>query len=129
MEPIPGTASIVQAGLDEAVQSLFDVADAPLASAEELRRAVTSPAVKAVLEMRIEQMVKHGHTAENDDSLPIGWLPKEARDYAGIALNCIGPTASERNLPRALKSLARTAALCLAAYDRIDRAMKNGEAK
>jgi hypothetical protein len=32
--------------------------------------------------MRIEQIVKHGHTSANDAMLPILWLPKQAADHA-----------------------------------------------
>jgi hypothetical protein len=122
-----GTRAIVEQAAETAAQTLFSAADVPLARAEELLEAIQGTAVRAVLEMRIEQMVKHGHTAAKDDDLPIGWLPREARDYAAIAMHCVGTTAKDRNLPRARRSLAKTAALCLAAIDRLDRAVARGE--
>jgi hypothetical protein len=123
----PGSRSIVQDGLDEATQSLFSAADVPLAKAEELRAAVTSPAVRAVLEMRIEQIVKHGHDAEADLMLPILWLPKQAHEYAQIAVESVGVTGRDRDLERACKCLARTAALSIAAIDRIRAAIERRE--
>jgi hypothetical protein len=103
-------------------------ADVPLARADELLAAIAGPAVRRVLEMRIEQIVKHGHSAENDETLPLLWLPKQARrDHAQIACDRIGVTGKDRNLEAAEKSLARTAALCLAALDRIRRARERGK--
>ena len=115
-----GTRAIVQDGLDEAAQSLFSAADVPLAKAEELRAAVTSPAVRAVLEMRIEQMVKFGHSLEGDLDLPIGWLPMEARQDLQIAADCINAKEPDRNLVRARARIVRAAAMCLAAIDVLD---------
>jgi hypothetical protein len=121
--------AIISHALDHAAASLFDVAgSAPLASAEELRAALTGPAMAMVCRMRIEQIVKHGHTAENDETLPLIWLPKQARDHAQIACANIGVTGKDRNLAAAEKGLARTAALCLAALDRLRLARERGEA-
>jgi hypothetical protein len=122
-----GTNAIVDAATTETAQSLFAAADVPLARSEELLAALQGPAMRAVCAMRVEQIVKHGHTAENDEMLPILWLPKQARDHAQIACDRVGVTGKDRNLEAAKLSLARTAALCLAAIDRIDAAMKAGE--
>jgi hypothetical protein len=122
------TSSIVQHGLDAAKQTLFSAASVPLASAEELLAAVSGPALKAVLEMRIEQIVKYGHTVENDAMLPLLWLPRQAADYARIACDRVGVTGKDRNLNAAIKALVRSAALSLAAIDRIKAAiMEQGE--
>lgn len=119
---LTGTAGIVQAGLDQARQTLFSAADVPLAGTYDLLAAVSGYAVRIVLEMRIEQIVKHGHTSENDEMLPILWLPKQAKDYAQIACDRIGVTGKDRNLDAAERALARCAALCLASIDRLRQA-------
>jgi hypothetical protein len=124
----PGTSAIVEQGLEEAAQALFSAADVPLARADELLAAIAGPAVRAVLEMRIEQIVKHGHSIENDETLPLLWLPRQAREHAQVACDRIGVTGKDRNLEAVEKSLARTAALCLAALDRIRAARARGEA-
>lgn len=123
----PGTNAIVESAVEEVAQTLFSAADVPLANAEELLTALQGPAMRAVCEMRIEQIVKHGHTAENDSMLPILWLPKQAKDYADIACHAIGVTGTDRDLERAKRSLARAAALCLASIDRIIAAQAAGE--
>jgi hypothetical protein len=123
----PGTGTIVEQAIEEAAQTIFSAAEVPLASADELLAAVTGPAVRCVLEMRIEQMVKHGHTAANDELLPILWLPRQAADHAQIACDRIGVTGKDRNLDSAKRQLAISAALCLAAIDRIRAAQEAGE--
>lgn len=117
--------------IDDALGDAWPVlaaSDAPFRFAPELVAALRGPAMRAVLEQRIEQIAKHGHTADSDGDLPLGWLPKEVSDYSVIARQCIadGP---HRNLARGRRSLAKTAALCLAAIDRIDRAIASGEAR
>lgn len=116
------TRAIVQDGLDEAAQTLFSAADVPLARAEELRAAVTSPAVRAVLETRIEQIVKHGHTAESDACLPLGILPREAKDRLIMGMDCLH--GDRRNLPIARRRFARAAALILASIEQLDLQMQ-----
>lgn len=122
MEMPEGTRAIVQDGLDEAVQSLFSAAGVPLAKAEDLRAAVTSPAVRAVLEARIEQIVKHGHTSERDACLPLGILPREAKDRLIMGMDCLH--GDRRNLPIARRRFARAAALILAAIEQLDLQMQ-----
>jgi hypothetical protein len=119
---MPGNRSIVQAGLDEARQTLFSAADVPLARTDELLAAVQGPAVRSVLEARIEQIVTHGHTLEQDSRLPIGLITREARDRLQMGCDCLAPP--RRNLPIARRRLARAAALLLAAIDQIDLQMK-----
>jgi hypothetical protein len=115
---LPGDRDIIQAGLDEAAQSLFTASDVPLASAEELRALVTGPAVRAVLEARIEQVVKHGHTPAKDAELPIKHLPAHARSMIVDTLDLLeGP---RRNLVVGKKRLAKAAAMLLAAIGRVD---------
>jgi hypothetical protein len=123
----PGTNAIVDAALDDVTQTLFTAADVPLMRSEELLAALQGPAMRSLMHMRIEQIVKHGHTAENDLMLPILWLPKQARDHAQIACERIGVTGRDRDLELAKRALARSAALCLAAIDRIDAGISNKE--
>lgn len=118
----PGSRAIIQDGLDEAGQSLFSAADVPLARAEELRAAVAGNAVRAVLEARIEQIVKHGHSAEGDARLPLGILPREAKDRLQMGMDCLH--GERRNLPVARRRFARAAALLLAAIDQLDLQMQ-----
>jgi hypothetical protein len=115
-----GTRLIVQDGLDEAVQSLFSAADVPLVRADELRAAVTGPALKSVLEIRIEQMVKHGHTLELDLDLPLGWLVNDALQRLRAALDVINGGPDRRNLKVARRRVATAAALLLAGIDVLD---------
>ena len=118
MDLPPGTNSIVQDGLDHAAQSLFSAADVPLARADELRSAVTSPAVRAVLEMRIEQIVKHGHSAEADSGLPLRHLPANARSMIIDCMDLLeGP---RRNWVVARRRLAKAAAMLIAGIERLD---------
>lgn len=129
---LSGTRALVQQGIDAARQTLFspnlfNVADVPLASADELIAAISGEAVKCVLEMRIEQIVKHGHTPENDAMLPLLWLPRQAVGYGQIACERIGVTGKDRNLDTAVKALSRQAALAIAAIDRILAAKREGK--
>jgi hypothetical protein len=119
MDNPPGTSAIVEAALEETPQTLFSVADVPLARTDELLAAISGDAVRSLLEMRIEQIIKHGHTAENDDTLPLGWLPKEARECLMMACdNMWGPN---RDLAVARRRFVRAGAFVLAAIDRLDR--------
>jgi hypothetical protein len=127
-DPIPsGTRAIVDQAVEEAAQTLFSAADVPLARTDELLAAIQGPSLRAVLEFRVEQIVKHGYTAENDAMLPLLWLPRQATDYAQIACDRIGVTGKDRNLESAKRALARAAAMCLASMDRITAAQEAGQ--
>lgn len=119
MMDLPGTHSIVDGALDEARQTLFSAADVPLASAEELVAIVTAASVRAMLEARIDQVVKHGHTPEQDANLPLKILPCHARSSIVDTLDLLdrGP---RQNLHVARRRLAKAGAILLAAIDRID---------
>jgi sugar phosphate isomerase/epimerase len=112
---------LVEAALEEAPQALFGeaAAEASVEQLPSLIAALQGPAVRLALEMRLEQIVRHGHDAEADAMLPLDHLPRQARDRLVAAIEQISATAEKRNLPVAMKNLARTAALCLAAIDRI----------
>lgn len=118
-----GDREIVDEALNHAAQSLFSAADVPLARAEELLAALTGSAVRAVLEARIEQIVKHGHDAASDAMLPLGMLPREAKDRLQMGCDCL--YGERRNLPVARRRFARAAALLLAAIDQIDLQMRS----
>ena len=133
-EPMPeGSRAIVDEAVDEAAQTLFSAADGgsasgqsslseliPLARTAELLAALQGPAVRSVLELRLEQMVKHGHTLEGDLDLPHGWLANDARIRLQSALDLINAGPERRNLPVARRRVAAAAALCLAAIDVLD---------
>lgn len=99
-----------------------DVADGAAATREgaEIRRILQGPALQAAIAARLQQVVRHGHDAEADAMLALDALPLRAREYLAAALEQIRGHHTERNLPVARKNLARTAALCLAAYDRLE---------
>lgn len=109
---------------DAAVQAL-GTTDAPLALADELVAAVTGAALKAVVAARVGLIVGGGHTAENDDFLPIGWLPMEARQCFEAVRGAM--MENPRDLHRIRQLMIDGAAFAFAAIDRLDRAMKRGE--
>lgn len=87
-------------------------------------RALSGPASRLVAEMRLEQIVKHGHDAENDAMLSIDRLPRVAHERLIRVLDHIRGEGPNRNLPAARRDLGRIAAICMAAIDRLDLAMK-----
>jgi hypothetical protein len=116
----PGTHAIVQDGLDEARQTLFSAADVPLARTDELLAAIAGSAVKAVLEARIEQILKHGHSPEADAELTLKYLPHHARSMIIDAVDLLQESGPHRNLVVGRRRLAKAAAMLLAAIDRVD---------
>jgi hypothetical protein len=102
---------------------LFSVADVPLARTDELLAALQGPAMRAVMEMRVEQIVRHGHTADNDAMLPIGWLPRDAQDTVQAARDLMIAGPERRDLGTARRRLVKAAAILLAAIDRLDGAI------
>lgn len=87
---------------------------------DEIANAVRGPAVQLAIDMRIEQIVKYGHDAEHDAMQAIDALPRLAAERLIHARDQILATGERRNLPVAKLNLARAAAMCLAAIDRID---------
>lgn len=127
VETVPGVFPDVDAAArDAALRSLAEC-DAPIRRADELVGAVAGDALKAVVAMRVEQIVKHGHTVEDDMMLPLLWLPRQIKQHAEVACARIGVTGTDRNLVAAKRHLAITAALCLAAIDRITVAIERKE--
>jgi hypothetical protein len=112
---------LVDAAAEEVgLHAILAVPEARLEQAEEIMAALQGSAVRAVLEARVEQIAKHGHGREHDAMLPIGALPRRAKEMAQMASEVIDATVEQRNLDVARRRLARTAALCLAAIDRLD---------
>lgn len=127
VETAPGVFSDLNAlARDAAIQSLNGSA-ALISQADDLVAIVTGPALAMTVAMRVEQVVKHGHTPDSDLMLPIGLLVTEAQNMAAMARTAIGVTGADRNLDVGVKRLARTAALCWAAIDRILAAQARGQ--
>lgn len=124
VETAPGVYRDLDAlSRDAAIQALGET-DAPLGQADELVAAVTGPALKAAVQARV-RMLAGGHNAENDDLLPIGWLPMEARHcFERIRAVMIRERV---DLDEVRRLLAEGVAYGLAAIDRLDRATKRGE--
>lgn len=108
---------------DAAIQALAGT-DAPLGLADELVAAITGPALKAIIAERVGQ-ISRGHNAENDDFLPIGWLPMEARQCFEAVRSAM--MEEPRDLHRIRQLMVDGAAFAFAAIDRLDRAMQRGE--
>lgn len=122
MEPMPGTTPIIDSAIEEGAQTLFSAADVPLASTDQLLALIQGPAMRAVIEARIEQVVKHGHTPEGDADRPLRLLPNNARQMILDTLDLLDP-GGRQNLVVGRRRLARAAALLLAAIDRVDVAI------
>lgn len=124
MEPIPaGTASLVDNAVDEAAQTLFSAADVPLARVDELLAALQGPAVRAVLEARIEQIVNFGHSLESDLHYPIAFLASEAGSRLTAARDVLMP-GGRRDLRLAHRRFAAVGAMCLAILDVLEVELK-----
>lgn len=121
--PVPALDAL---GRDVALQALGE-SDAPIARADEIAAAVTGEALKATVMMRVEQIVKHGHDPKDDLMLPIVFLPNQAKLMAMAAHEAVMAGGDGRDLQLARRRLARTAALCWAAIDRIDAAVERKE--
>ena len=92
---------------------------------------MTSPTPRhgldAIFAERERQVERFGHDADHDAMLPLHHLPEKAREFTAIACDCIRGTVAHRDLARARKKLAEAGALCAAAIDRLDAAMKKGD--
>lgn len=118
--PLPSTylrpSSIGDGDAADAVSPLIGMMD-------DVANAMRGPALQLAIDMRIEAIVRYGHDAEHDAMQPIDELPRLARKHLTEAAERISGTGQVRQLPAARRSLARAAALCLAAIDRLDAAM------
>ena len=124
MTELTGDRDIIEAALEQAGQTIFSAADVPLARADELAAIVTGAAVKAVLEARIAQVVKHGHTPAADAAWPLRKLPADARSMLVAGMDLMeGP---HRNLVVGRRRFAKAAAMLLAAIDRVDLELSKG---
>ena len=94
---------------------------------DQLDNAIRGAAVRMAIDMRIEQILRYGHDAEHDAMQPISHCPREALKRLHAAIEQIEATGERRNLPVAIKNLARTAALCMAGIDRLQAAIDSAE--
>jgi hypothetical protein len=83
-----------------------------------LVRVMRGEALCVVNKIRIEQIVKHGHSDEADQNEPVSRLPKAARDTINAVLEDL-MMPKETGLPLAYKHMAKAAAMLLAGMDRI----------
>lgn len=102
---------------DVAIEAL-NASDAPIGQADGLVAAITGASLKMIVEARIGLHMA-GHTPENDEMLPLLFLPLEAAQHALLAHGHVGITGKDRDLPLAEQQLAECAAYCMAAIDRI----------
>jgi hypothetical protein len=119
-----GTAALQALAADAAVQALGQT-PAPLSLQDELLAAVTGSALRAVVAMRVDQIAKHGHTAEDDGMLPPASLLNTAKSIltSAIALTS-GYDRDLSELERGQRCAAKAAAMCMAAHDRIGLAIR-----
>jgi hypothetical protein len=102
----------------DAAMAVLTASDAPLREADDLVAAVTGTALRLIVAARVDLFLA-GHQPDADAYLPIPWLPLEAQQHAALAQAKIGITGKDRDLPAAEALLARTAAFCMAAIDRL----------
>lgn len=114
----PNVDALIDAAMEEAPQALLAADDVPLLRTDELLAAIQGPALRLVLEARIEQIIKHGHDSESDQMLAITRLPQLAREQGAMAIDVLGHD-DRRNIKVAIRRLARSAAINLAAIDRL----------
>lgn len=116
----PGVfVNLDEASRDAAIQALGQT-DAAIARADDLVAAIAGAALKAVVQARVEQIVKHGYTTEDDAMLSIVYLPAQVRRMAVAADEAAKVTGRDRDLAVVRRRLAACAALCMAAIDRLD---------
>lgn len=90
---------------------------------DEIANAIRGPAMQATIDMRIEQIVRHGHDSEHDAMLPIDRLARDAAGRFAAAVDHMSGAGERRDLAAARRVLVRAAAIGLAAIDRIDMAI------
>jgi len=96
---------------------------------DEIANAIRGPAVQMVIDTRIEQILRYGHDAEYDAMQAIDALPRKAREYLIAAIEQVAGVREHRQLPAAVRNLARTAAICLAGIDRLQAVIAAEQAK
>lgn len=107
-------------GVTAARHRLLDVLD----ELEELGAPATAWADAAT--ERLQGIVKHHHTPEEDDSLPSFTLPDRARQYAQIATDNLRGISERQDAPRARRALLKVIALAIAAVEQLDRTGRIG---
>lgn len=106
-----------------------DQAPLELRHLKEIENAIRGPSVQRVLDVRLSQIVEHGHDAEHDAMLPIGYLPRKAHERILAAIEVLDGREDGERLARAQRALSVGLAIGLAALDRIGTAIEAGEAK
>lgn len=126
IEPAPAELEqLIDQALEEAPQLVLE-GTIRLGQIEEIMAALAGPAARMALQMRLEQIVKHGHDREHDEMLPIMRLPQLAREQLSMALDTSLTAGDRRDLRVAKLRLARAAAMCLAGIDRINMINEEG---
>lgn len=83
--------------------------------------SIATAALGDVLRERVRHQTDLGYDRDHDDGLPVDFLPRQASQRMTIALDRMA-TGGRRDLDGARKALVQSAALALAAIDRLDRA-------
>jgi hypothetical protein len=84
--------------------------------------SVATVALGDVLRERVRHTTDLGYDRDHDDALPVDFLPRQASQRMTIAMDRLA-TGGRRDLVGARKALVQSAALTLAAIDRLDRAI------
>ena len=95
------------------------IADTEIMGPAQWNATLQGAAMAAIIAERREQL-RRGHDADADAMLPLDALPRAAGEYLRIAKECIQGIHGEQDLIRAQKKLAQSAALMMAAYDRLE---------
>jgi hypothetical protein len=121
---LTGTSALQALAVDAATQALGQT-PAPLSLQDDLLAAVTGTALCAVVAMRVDQIAKHGHTADGDAMLPPSSLLNTAKSILTSALALTsGYDRDLVELERGQRCAAKAAAMCMAAHDRIALAIR-----
>lgn len=120
---------LVQQAVEEVPQAIFAHAGAAtLDQVDELVEALQGAAVRDVMAMRVEQIVKHGHNGERDAKKPVGELSRLALQFGHEACQLIEAGPERRDLAAARRKLIRQGAATLAAIDRVDAEIRKEKA-
>jgi hypothetical protein len=130
VETAPGCFRDLDAESRTAAIQALGATDAPIARADELAAAVAGPALKAIVAMRVEQIVTRGHSALADLEVEPYRLLDKAVEMMRVARSRCGVTdMNAASLAAARKTAAKACALGMAVIDRIDAELARGERK
>jgi len=88
---------------------------------------LATAALGDVLRERARHAEELGYDREHDDGLQVEFLPCQALRRMTVAVDRINPNNARRDIDGARKALVQSAALILAAIDRLDRAKGTGD--